>query len=89
MQVAYDDVGDDDHVHDHDGDDDDHHDDCDDDKCKSCFSVHGWIPIHVAPFTLPSASLKPWQQQTDIFFEECKCNDSKDILRIIDQKKYF
>ena len=23
------------------------------------------------------------------FFEECKCNDSKDILRIIDQKKYF
>ena len=89
MQVAHDDVGDDDHVHDHDGDDDDHHDDCDDDKCKSCFSVRGWIPIHVAPFTLPSASLKPWQQQTDIFFEECKCNDSKDILRIIDQKKYF
>ena len=43
MQVAYDDVGDDDHVHDHDGDDDDHHDDCDDDKCKSCFSVHGYL----------------------------------------------
>ena len=41
MQVAYDDVGDDDHVHD--GDDDDHHDDCDDDKCKSCFSVHGYL----------------------------------------------
>ena len=43
MQVAYDDVGDDDHVHDHDGDDDDHHDDCDDDKCKSCFSVNGYL----------------------------------------------
>ena len=44
--------------------------------CASVMDIRGKLPMQVAPFTLPSASLKPLQQPMN-FCAKCKIFDEK------------